>query len=460
MQRVKQTEQSITEGAIWKQLLWFFFPILLGTFFQQLYNTIDAIIVGQFVGKEALAAVGGATGTFINLLVGFFVGLSSGATVIISQYYGGNHEEETSQAVHTAIALGLVSGVILMVIGLIVSPLALRAMGTPEDIMKPATTYIQVYFAGIIFTLIYNIGSSILRAVGDAKRPLYYLIVCCFANLILDLLFVIVFDMGVLGVAIATLLAQAISAVLVLLALIRTSECYRLYIKKIRLTGWLLRDIIRIGLPAGLQSVMYSVSNVLIQSSVNTFGTNTIAAWTAYGKIDALFWMIMGAFGVSATTFSGQNFGAQKYDRIRKSVRICLIGAAAVSVLLSTFLYFFGPYIYLLFTDDPAVIEQGMEILKIFCPFFITYICVEILSGAIRGTGDSFIPMILTALGICGLRIVWILLVVPAFPTIQTVALSYPVTWMVTSALFIVYYLHGGWLRRRIIQLGLQPENK
>lgn len=282
---------KITEGVIWKQLLFFFFPILLGTFFQQLYNTVDAVIVGHFVGKEALAAVGGPTSTLINLMLGFFVGVSSGAMVIISQLYGAQKQEITL-AVHTSMALAVSVAVGMMVLGLTLSPWALRAMGTPEEVLDYALTYIRIYFCGTIFSLIYNMGSSILRAVGDSRRPLYFLIVCSLANLFLDILFVVKMKMGVAGVGVATVLSQAISAGLVLVALIMTDSVYHVNPKKVRFTWPILKSIVLIGLPAGLQQVMYSVSNIVIQSSINSFGTDTVAAWTAYGKIDGLFWMI------------------------------------------------------------------------------------------------------------------------------------------------------------------------
>ncbi|MEG2702851.1 MAG: MATE family efflux transporter, partial [Clostridia bacterium] len=261
-------ENSITEGVIWKQLLVFFFPILLGTFFQQLYNTADAIIVGKFVGKEALAAVGGATGNLINLVVGFFVGLSSGATVIISQFFGARRDQEVSHAVHTGIALALAGGLAISVLGITFSPTILAMMGTPAEVMDYAVTYIRIYFAGMIPSLVYNIGSGILRAVGDSRRPLYFLICACMVNILLDILFVVGFEWGVAGAALATILSQAISAVLVLITLSRSPYSYRLIIKKIRFYGSLLGRIVQIGFPAGLQSVMYALSNVIIQASV------------------------------------------------------------------------------------------------------------------------------------------------------------------------------------------------
>ncbi|MBC8533561.1 MATE family efflux transporter [Yeguia hominis] len=460
MQQAQKNTRGITEGVIWKQLLLFFFPILLGTFFQQLYNTVDAIIVGKFVGKEALAAVGGTTGTLINLLVGFFVGLSSGATVIISQYYGARRDREVGLAVHTSIALAIAGGAIFMVIGIFGSPLALRLMDTPEDVLPYASTYIRIYFVGMIPSMIYNIGSGILRAVGDSRRPLYFLIICCLTNLVLDLLFVVVFKLGVTGAAIATVLSQVVSAILVLLVLVRTKEAYHMEWKEIRFTRHILINIIQIGFPAGLQSAMYNLSNILIQSSVNHFGTDVIAAWAANGKIDAIFWMVMGAFGVSVTTFVGQNFGAQQYARIRKSVRVCMVMAFLAAAGMSALMLLAGKPILSIFSDDPAVIAQGEAVIRTLAPLYFTYVCVEILSGAVRGTGDSLLPTLITCLGICVLRIVWVYAALPVWNTMETIVLSYPISWAVTSLLYIFYYLHGGWLRRRIAHNGFAPEER
>ena len=431
---------GITEGVIWKQLLIFFFPILFGTFFQQLYNTVDAVIVGRFVGKEALAAVGGSTGTLINLLVGFFVGLSSGATVIISQFYGGGREKRVSEAVHTAIAFSLACGVGLMVIGIAASPIALRAMGTPDDIMQYSLSYIRIYFLGIIPNLVYNMGAGILRAIGDSKRPLYDLMASFFTNIVLDLVLVVWLRLDVRGAAIATIVSQLVSAVLVVLQLLRTKDSYRLVIRKIRLNLFMVMRIVRIGLPAGLQSVMYSASNIIIQSSVNSLGTDTVAAWTAYSKIDSVYWMIISALGISITTFVGQNYGAGKLDRVKRGIYVCLGLSFLITAILSVTLYLGGGYIYLMFTADAAVIAKGMEILHFLVPAFATYVCIEVLSGALRGTGDCWIPMIMTAVGVCALRVLWILVAVPLKPDILTVVFSYPLTWSITSILFLVYF--------------------
>lgn len=438
--KFKSYQNAITEGPILSRLLLFFFPIVLGTFFQQLYNTSDAIIVGNLVGKRALGAVGGTTGTIINLLVGFFVGLSSGATVIISQYFGARDDEQVKKSVHTSFALAICGGIVLMILGIYLSPKMLTSMNTPDDIYPLSLQYIRIYFLGIIPNLVYNIASGILRAIGDTKRPLYFLIVSCFINIVLDLLFVGTFHMGVAGAAIATIISQYVSAVLVIITLLRTKASYGLVPKNIRFSTPILKRIINIGLPAGLQSVMYSISNVIIQSHINSFGTDTVAAWTAYGKIDGLFWMVIGALGISVTTFIGQNYGAKKTDRVHKCVKIGLVLAFGISILFSIILYFLGQYIYRLFTDDETVLIIGMKILHFLAPAFFTYICIEVLAAALRGIGDSLVPMIITCLGVCVLRIVWLYTAVPISPSIITVIFSYPLTWVITSILFILYY--------------------
>ena len=444
----KNLQNAMTEGVIWKQLLLFFFPIVLGTFFQQLYNTADAIIVGKFVGKEALAAVGGTTGTLINLLVGFFVGLSSGASVIISQFFGARRPDDVSRAVHTTMALALASGAALTVLGIWSSRAVLVMMGTPEDVLGHAVTYINIYFLGMIPSLIYNIGSGILRAVGDSRRPLFFLISATMTNIVLDVVLVIGLDMGVAGAAAATVLSQVVSAVLVMMTLCRSPQVYRVQLKKIRFYGDMLVRIVRIGLPAGLQSVMYSLSNIIIQASVNGFGTDVMAAYTAYGKVDGMYWMVINAFGVAITTFVGQNFGARLYDRMKKSINVCLGIAAAVT--LSGVLMVVAEPLLGLFSDDAQVLEIGLSIVRLIVPTYITYIFIEILSGAMRGAGDSLIPTIMTLTGVCLLRVFWVTVVVSAHHELNVLLLSYPITWIVTSGMFVVYYLRGRWLKRCI----------
>ena len=448
------TGVNITEGVIWRQLLAFFFPILFGTFFQQLYNTADAMIVGRFVGKEALGAVGGVTGVLINVIVNLFVGLSSGTTVVVAQLYGAGRHREVSYAVHTSVALALAGGLGLTVIGLAAAPLALTAMDTPADVMPHALIYIRIVLIGVIPSFLYNIGAGVLRAVGDTRRPVYFLIAACLTNIVLDLLFVAGMGMGVKGAALATILSQTLSAVLTLLSLNRTPACYRFIPWRIGFRRNPLQRVLLVGLPAGLQSNMYSFANIIIQTCINYFGTDTVAAWTAHGKIDGFFWMIMTAYGISVTTFAGQNFGAQRYDRVRQSVRAGLVMAAVTAVTLSGLYGFFARPLLGIFNDDPAVLEIGVQIVSITVPYYITYVCVEILAGAIRGCGNALSPMLMTACGICLLRIVWILTAVPLSRTLFTVLVSFPLSWAVTSVIFIIYYNRCHWLERCINRSG------
>ena len=440
---------TITEGVIWKQLLFFFFPILIGTFFQQLYNTVDTIIVGQYVGTQALAAVG-TTGTLINLLVGFFVGISSGATVIISQFFGGGDWKNLSKAVHTSIALALAGGLVVMALGLLTSRPSLSLLGVPEEILDDALLYLNIYYGGILFCLVYNVGTGVLRAIGDSRMPLYVLIVCCLVNIVLDLLFVVSFHWGVLGVALATVLSQAVSAVLVMLRLMCTNESYRVELKHIGFDRGILRNVIRIGLPAGLQSVMYSLSNLIIQAGINSFGTTVIASWAAIGKVDGFIWMVMGAFGISITTFVGQNFGAGHYDRVKRSVKVCLGMTLGTILALSAVILLFSRPLLGFFTGDAAVVDTGAAFLQILGPSYFLFVIIEIFSGAIRGAGEALQPMLITTFGVCGLRFVWMLCVVPFFPSMEMVAMNYPVTWLITAVVFTIYYLRMKWLDRCI----------
>lgn len=436
----KEYKNNITEGVIWKQLLLFFFPLLFGTFFQQLYNTVDAVVVGQFVGKEALAEVGGASAMIINIFVGFFVGISAGATVTISQFFGGKRMKEVREAIHTAIALAITGGIVIMVIGMIFAPSVLTLMKTPAETLTGSVLYLRIYFCGMIGNLIYNIGSGILRAMGDSKKPLYFLIASCLVNVVLDIVLVAEAKMGVAGVALATILSQVFSAVLVCITLVKFPKEYRLRWKDIRFHGWVLRKIIAIGLPAGLQSLMYSLSNALIQTNVNSFGTDTVAAWTAYGKIDSLFWMVVNSFGIAITTFVGQNYGAGFYKRVRQGVRQGLLITAIFTLFLNALIIPMGQILFRFFTTDEQVIEIGITMMRFLVPTFMTYICTEVYSGALRGMGDSLVPMLITCGGICGLRVVWLFTAVPRWNSIKTVMVSYPITWVITSLSFLIYY--------------------
>lgn len=444
-----KNENSITEGAILKSMLSYFGALLLGAFFQQFYNTVDAVIVGRAVGSDALAAVGGSAAMVVNLFVGFFMGLSSGATVVIAQFFGAKAGKDVSKAVHTGIALAVAGGAIITAVGLLLSSWIIVVMKTPPETIGASTIYLRIYFLGMIPNLVYNMGAGILRAVGDSKRPLIVLIISCFANIVLDVFFVITLGFGqkgitqgVIGVAVATVLCQLISAVVIIVMLMKTTGSYRLIPGKIRFDKAMLTRIVSIGFPAGIQTTMYTISNILIQSSINEFGKDTTAAWAAYGKIDVLFWMTVASLGTTVTTFVGQNYGAGKYDRVHKSIRRAFAIALIITIPLSILLYTYGKGFLYIFVDNGNVIDIGVQMIKFLAPFYVTYISVEIFSGTLRGMGSALIPMLLTLSGTCLLRVIWILVAFPMNRTIEMVEASYPITWITTSVLFTIYYLY------------------
>ncbi len=449
--------RRITEGVIWKQLLLFFFPILLGSFFQQMYNTVDTVIVGRFVGTGALAAVG-ASGPILSLINGFFLGVSTGATVILSQYCGASDREGISKALHTGIALALALGAMVMVLGMGLAPKILRLIGTPESCLDDAVLYCRILFGGAVFSMLYNMGSGILRAMGDSRRPMIFLIICCAVNIVGDLLLVWGLHMGVAGAAIATILAQAISAVLVIVTLLRQKDETRLELKKIRFHGRLLRSILQIGIPAGIQLMMFDFSNLIVQSSINSFGEAAVAAWVAFGKADGITWMISGAFSVSVTTFVGQNFGAQKYARMRRSVWVCMGLSVTLVGALSVLEFIFREPLLGLFTTDPAVIAIGGEMMAKIVLFNAVFMPIEVFAGTMRGTGYAMIPTVIMCLCICLVRILWVSLVVSRFHTVAVLCLAYPVSWILCATVFAIVYFRGNWLRSRIAALGLEPE--
>ena len=439
MNSIRERKNQITEGVIWKQLLIFCFPIMLGTLFQQMYNAADVIVVGQFVGKQALASVGGSS-QVINLVVNFFVGITSGVTVVISRFFGANQKEELKKVIHTSIALSIVGSLILSVIGIVFARKLLVMLSTPIDILDDSTLYLCIYFSGILFVFLYNIGSSILRAMGDSKRPLYYLIVCCIVNIFLDILLVIVFKLGVAGVAIATVSAQAISALLVIYSLTKLDDSYCLKLKDIRFYSDSLKSIIKIGMPAGIQSIMNSISGLMMAAAVNALGTTAVAGNTAYAKLDGIFWMISTAFSVAIATFVGQNYGAKKYNRMKKSIWVCLGLDFAVSCGLSLFFIICGPMLLYLFTNDYEVIVQGKEVLKAIAPYYAIVSFYEILTSALRGIDDVFVPMIMNIVGLCFVRMAWIILLPNA--DLYTIILSCPVSWSCTALMMIGYFVY------------------
>lgn len=433
-------KNQITEGVIWRQLLRFFLPILVGTFFQQLYNTVDAVVVGQFVGKEALAAVGGSTAHITGLVVGFFVGLTSGASVIVSQAAGLGDRERVNRSIHTIFGFSLAGGLGATLLGLALAPRMLHMMHTPPELMEDSLTYLYVFFAGMLFTFLFNTGSAILRALGDSRRPLVYLAVCCVLNIILDVVLILGFSLGVLGVALATVISQAVSAVLVIRALLGAGELCDFSLRKISIDWGLLKRQLLVGLPGGISSSMYGISNIIVQTAVNDVGTDAAAGWAALIKLDGIYWMIGSSLGIAVTTFVGQNFGAGKLDRVKKSTALGLTMDILVGIGASLILVLFSPVLLRIFTDDGEVLDIAVRALRIMAPFYAVFAFIEIYSAALRGMGDGFMPMLLTMVGVCGLRIAWCLIMVPRYPSMDTICYNYPVTWVITALAFIFYY--------------------
>ena len=439
--------RQITDGVIWKQLLSYFFPILLGTFFQQMYNMVDIIMVGRFVGTEALAAVG-STSSLISLVTGFFVGLSSGATVLISQFYGASDQKAVGKAVHNGIALAVIMGLSVLGLGFGAGEKILGWMNTPPACMEEAALYAKVYFCGSVSSMVYNMGAGVLRAMGDSRRPTVYLLITCGLNILGDLLFVWVLDMGVAGVALATVFSQTISAVLVLIALARLPGEMVFRVRSLRFHGKLLARILVVGIPAGLQMTTFDLAGTMIQSGVNSFGEVTVAAWTAFYKTDFISWMVSGAFGVSITTFVGQNFGAGRLDRVKRSVWVCIGLSMTLMSLLSVVELSLRYTLLGIYTTDWEVIRLAARLMMITVPFNLLFMPLEVFAGAMRGTGHSVLPMVIMCICICLYRVLWVKLVVGQWHRIEVLAWCYPISWVLADIALFVTYLQGGWLKK------------
>lgn len=445
---IKTLSRNITEGSIGKGLLLYFFPICFGSLFQQMYTTVDAVVVGRFVGKEALAALGGTTSLLVDLSVGFFIGASAGAGVAISHYFGAKDRERLKYAVYQAMRIALVCGIALTALGLFSAPIALRWMNAPEEIMHGATVYLRIYFCGVVSSLLYNMGSGILRAVGDAKRPMYFLIFTTVVNILLDFLFVAGMDMGIAGAALATVLSQTASAALVLGTLFGTKEEYGLVLRGYTVYPETFRKILQLGLPSGFQYSMYTISNLIIQSRINLFGTDVVAAWTAISKLDGIFWLTMAAFGTAMTTFTGQNYGAGYAERIRKGMHIGLLIAIGLTAAICVPILLLAPFLLGLFTTDAAVLALGLEYIYFLVPTYFTYTGTELFSGIIKGVGNSIVPMLLTGVSACAFRSVWSVFAPSVWPGIYTVLAGYPLSWSISTILFVLYYFLSPWMRR------------
>ena len=446
----KKKTVDMTQGNITRHIIQFALPLLVGNIFQQLYNTVDTWVVGNFVSNEAFSAVG-TVGPIINMLIGFFMGLSSGAGVVISQNYGAKRFDEVEKAVHTAIVMTLIIGVTFTFVGLGVTPFMLQLMKTPDNVLPESTAYLSIYFSGILGLMVYNIGSGILRAVGDSQRPFYYLVVCAVMNTVLDLLFVIVFEMGVRGVALATILSQATSAILVVIALLRTDECIKLRFKKLRIHLEILKKIFLVGIPAAIQMAITAFSNIFVQSYINFFGADCMSGWTAYAKIDQLLFLPMQSIALASTTFVGQNLGSNKVDRAKKGVRTSLLLAAAATILLMIPVIIFAKPVVSFFNSKPEVISYGAMLLSWLSPFYVLCCFNQILSGALRGAGITRAPMVIMISSFVVFRQIYLFAMSRICNEIIPIAMSYPAGWLLCSAITLIYYCKVNLAKNRLV---------
>ena len=424
----KKHDMDMCSGPLFSKMLIFALPIIAMNILQLLFNAADMIVVGRFSGREALAAVG-ATGSFINLMVNTFMGLSVGTAVVVAQDYGAGRMSCLSDSVHTSIAISIISGLVVMLMGLIFCKPMLILMGTPEDILDLSVLYMEIYFIGVPATMVYNFGAAILRAVGDSRRPMYYLVISGIVNVILNLFFVIVLNMSVDGVAWATVVSQFISMVLVMVCLFRSSRGIRFIPRQMRINRHKLKEIVRIGLPAGLQSLLFSISNVLIQSAVNSFGSIMVAASSAASNVEGFVGTTMNAYYNAAITFTGQNMGAKKFDRIDTIAKVCTVLIFATWILMGCGILLFGRPLLGLYTSDSEVIELGMLRLKVIMVVYFTCGVMNVFPGLARGMGYSVLPMICTLIGACLMRILWLKTVFAWYPTVVMLFTCYPVTW-------------------------------
>ncbi len=436
---MKKDIRQMTEGNIAGGLVAFALPVMATNLFQQLYNTVDVAVVGQYAGTKALAAVGSA-GQLTAFLIYFFVGLSIGAGIVISHSIGSEDWEKVETQIHTAIALAVIAGIMLMIVGVLAAPLLLGLLNLPETVMAYAVPYIRIYFLGMLPMMLFNMGSSILRAAGDSRTGLYCLAAGGVVNVILDFLFVAGFSWGVQGAAIATSIAQCVSAVLVLAKLIGSKEQYRLVLRRIRLNREEVVKIIRVGVPAGLQSVLVSLSNVIVQSRVNLFGLETMAGFAAYLKLEGFLYMPIEAFGLSVSSFVGQNYGAGKKERVERGTKVTLLLSVAVTVVLGAVLLYFGRAMIGIFDSSKGVADHGMQIMRILIPFYSLYAVNQTLTGALRGVGNSAAPMLISLFTMCGLRVVWIIAMLRVVSDPRMIYVSYPLTWLVTTVALVICY--------------------
>ena len=434
-------------GGIFRSIFWFSVPLLIGNFFQQLYNTVDSYVVGNYVSTSALAAVGAST-PVINMLVGFFMGLSAGAGVVISQYFGAQKGHEMSRAVHASMALTALLSVIFTALGLAFTRPLLQAIGVPEDVLPHSSLYLMIYFTGIAFSLFYNMGAGVLRAVGDSTHPLIYLAVACMVNVVLDFLFVCGFHMGIAGAAIATVIAQGVSCVMVMGKLMRAKADYRVELRRIRFHKKMIRRIISFGFPAALQQSITSFSNVVVQSYINHFGTAAMAGYSATVRIDGFTQLPLQSFNMAITTFVGQNIGAKQYDRVKKGVFAAWLMSSGVIAVCSVCIFSAAPFLIGIFTKDAEVIAIGSGMERIFSAFYLALPVVQILNGALRGAGLSKIPMYFMLGSFVVLRQIYLMIAVPLTNDVNVVMAGWPITWIICAIGMAVYYFKTDWLKK------------
>lgn len=443
---------DMTEGSIIRHLITFAFPLLIGNIFQQLYNTVDTWVVGNYVSNEAFSAVG-TVGPIINMLIGFFLGLSSGAGVVISQYYGAKKYDRVQDTVHTAILMTIILAVIFTFLGIGMAPFMIRFMKTPESVIPESTAYLTIYFSGVIGLMLYNIGSGILRAVGDSQRPFYFLVVSAVLNTILDLVFVLAFDMGVEGVALATVLAQCTSAVLVMITLMRSDSCIHLSWKKLKIHWDMMKKIIRVGIPAAIQMAITSFSNVFVQSYINFFGADCMSGWTAYGKIDQLLFLPMQSLALASTTFVGQNLGQNQVERAKKGISISFGLSVISTIIVMIPVLIFSGSLVAFFNDKPEVIEYGTLFLHWITPFYVLCCVNQVYSGALRGAGNSRAPMVIMLVSFVGFRQLYLFVVANFISnTVLPIAMGYPAGWLLCSALTYIYYKNVKLSKSRLVE--------
>ena len=441
---MKRENVNLTEGVIWKSLLTFTLPLLLSALLQQLYNTVDLLIVGRFAGKIDMAAIG-ASGAITVLVVALFMGLSTGASVLVAQHYGAKDRAALSKVVHTNFAIALYGGLVLTIFTVIFTPQFLAWIDTPPEVMGPAVRYLRILFAGLIPVMVYNMGSAVLRSVGDSVRPFNFLAIAAGLNIVLDLIFVGAFKMGAVGAGIATVLAQSVSGILVLLSLLKTTDIYRLRMKRIRFHKETLNHIVAIGLPAAVSGGLISLSNVIIQAQINVFGAQAIAGVAAASRVDGFVFTSLEAFALAITTFVGQNIGAKKPKRLKSGIITALVMTLLFVASVSSILVIFRTPLMKIFTSEKDVIFYGTKMIVILAPFYVIFSVTEVLSGAIRGSGTAVPIMIITLIGMFIIRLGWIFAAMPMYKTIDIICWSYPISWVFTCIMTLIYYFKGKW---------------